>query len=123
MRRSLSIVIILSVVALLSGCIISTTPKDNPVVLLPGQAKTFTINVFPQPAKYAWYVGGNVVPGATGNSLVYIIKELTMPGLGNWQFTPPLLDDFQLPRPGTVWSRGFAFLGSPSSRLPWRTKT
>jgi hypothetical protein len=68
MRRSLSIVIILSVVALLSGCIISTTPKDNPVVLLPGQAKTFTINVFPQPAKYAWYVGGNVVPGTVWSS-------------------------------------------------------
>ena len=76
MRRSLSIVIILSVVALLSGCIISTSPKDNPVVLLPGQAKTFTINVFPQPAKYAWYVGGNVVPGETGNALIYTLNEV-----------------------------------------------
>jgi len=79
MTRSLSVVIILSVVALLSGCIISTTPKDNPVVLLPGQAKTFTIRVLPPLAKYAWYLGGNVVPGATGNSFSYMINDGLLP--------------------------------------------
>ena len=79
MRRSLSIVIMLSIVALLSGCIITTSPKDNPVVLLPGQAKTFTINVFPHPAKYAWFVSGNVVPGATGNSFSYMIDDVLLP--------------------------------------------
>jgi len=76
MKRSLSVVIMLSVVALLSGCIVSTTPKDNPVVLLPGQAKTFTINVFPQPAKYEWLVDGGVVTGATQNTYTYMLDEV-----------------------------------------------
>jgi len=79
MKRSLSVVIMLSLVALTSGCIVSTSPKDNPVVLLPGQAQTFTIRVFPQPAKYAWYVGGNVVPGATVNSFAYMIDDVVLP--------------------------------------------
>jgi outer membrane protein assembly factor BamB len=79
MKRSLSVVIILSLIAMLSGCIISTSPKDNPVVLLPGQAKTFTIRVLPQPAKYVWYVGGNVVPGATVNSFAYMIDDVLLP--------------------------------------------
>jgi predicted secreted protein len=76
MKRSLSVVIMLSVIVMLSGCIVSTTPKDNPVVLLPGQAKTFTIQVFPFPLKYVWLVDGNVVPGATRSSLVYILNEV-----------------------------------------------
>jgi len=79
MKRSLSVVIMLSLIALLSGCIVSTSPKDNPVVLLPGQAQTFTIRVLPQPAKYAWYVGGTVVPGATVNSFAYMIDDVVLP--------------------------------------------
>jgi len=76
MRRSLLILIMISVLAMLSGCIISTTPKENPVVLLPGKAKTFSIRVFPASAEYAWYVEGTLVPGAEGNTLTYMINEL-----------------------------------------------
>jgi hypothetical protein len=79
MRKALTFFTLVTVAALMSGCIVSTSPKDNPVVLLPGQAKTFTINVLPQPTKYAWYVGGIVVPDATGNNFVYIINDVLLP--------------------------------------------
>jgi hypothetical protein len=79
MKRLLSILTMLAVTSLLSGCIISTSPKDNPVVLLPGQAKTFTIRVFPQPAKFAWYLEGNLVPGAEGNTFAYTIYDVLLP--------------------------------------------
>jgi hypothetical protein len=79
MRKALTFFTLITVAAMLSGCIISTSPKEDQVVLLPGQAQTFTINVFPQPAKYAWYVGGSVVPGAKGNTYAYMIDDVLLP--------------------------------------------
>ena len=79
MRKALTFFTLITVAALLSGCIISTTPKENPVVLLPGQTQTFTITVFPTPAKYAWYVVGSVVPGAKGNTYAYMIDDVLLP--------------------------------------------
>jgi hypothetical protein len=46
MKRSLSIFIVPIVSAILSGCVISISPKEDPVVLSPKVAKTFTIPVF-----------------------------------------------------------------------------
>ena len=71
MKRSLSVVIMLSLVALLSCCIISTTPKDNPAIVLRGETKTFTIQVFPSPNQFVWTLDNEVVSGATGPSVDY----------------------------------------------------
>ena len=54
MKKSLSVVIMLSIVALLSGCIISISPKEDPVIVKPGETKSFMLFVFPFFAKYEW---------------------------------------------------------------------
>jgi len=54
MKRSLSIVIMLSIGALLSGCIVSKTPNTNDVNIPFGEQVTFSIVVFPPTATYAW---------------------------------------------------------------------
>jgi len=54
MKRSLSIVIILSLGALLSGCIVSKTPTTNDVNIPFGEQVTFSVVVFPPTATYAW---------------------------------------------------------------------
>jgi hypothetical protein len=46
MKWALSFLTLITVAALLSGCIVSASPKEDVVVFLGGQAKTFTINVF-----------------------------------------------------------------------------
>jgi hypothetical protein len=76
MRRLSIISIILMVAAMLSGCIISTTPKDNPVILSPGVAKVLTIKVLLTPQKYVWAVDGTVDPAATGNTYSYTLNDV-----------------------------------------------
>jgi len=76
MKRTSLFLSITIIAAFLSGCIISAMPKDNPVVLLPGQAKAFTIHVFPFPLKYVWLIDGSVVTGATKNTYTYMLDEV-----------------------------------------------
>ena len=40
MRKALTFFILITVAALVRGCIVSHTPTDNKVVLWPGEAKT-----------------------------------------------------------------------------------
>jgi hypothetical protein len=58
-------------IAMLSGCILSATPKDDPVVLQPGQAKTFTIKVFPSQTAIKWSLDETDIPGQTLTSYAY----------------------------------------------------
>ena len=75
MKRSLSIFIVLFVTMILSGCIISKSPKENPVLMSPCVENTFTIQTWLKPAKYAWYVDGALIPGATLNTYSYMLDE------------------------------------------------
>jgi hypothetical protein len=70
MKRSLSVVIMLSVVALLSGCIVSKTPATNDVTIPMGTQMTFSVVVFPTTATYAWTLDEAPLSN-TGNSYVY----------------------------------------------------
>ena len=70
MKRSLSIVIMLSLVALLSGCIVTKTPNTNDVTIPAGAQVTFSVLVFPPTATFAWTLDGAPLSN-TGNSYVY----------------------------------------------------
>jgi formylglycine-generating enzyme required for sulfatase activity len=70
MKRSLSILIVFMVTAMLSGCILSKTPKTNDVYIPFGEQMTFTVNVFPSNATYTWTLDG-VPQSNTGKSYVY----------------------------------------------------
>ena len=76
MKKILSILMMFLVPALLSGCIISHTPTEDPVNLTPGVAKIFTIKVFPNPVKYVWSVDGTVDTGATENTYSYMQNDV-----------------------------------------------
>jgi outer membrane protein assembly factor BamB len=76
MKRNFVISIMLMLTIILSGCIISSSPKENPVILSPGQTKTFTIKVFPSPQNYIWSVDGIVDAGATQSSYKYMLDEV-----------------------------------------------
>jgi alpha-tubulin suppressor-like RCC1 family protein len=58
MKRSSSILIVLIVTALLSGCILSKTPSTNEVAMTFGEQMTFSVKVFPTNATYAWTLDG-----------------------------------------------------------------
>ena len=75
MKRSLSILIVLFVTVILSGCIISHSPKEDPVLMSPGDTKVFKMQAFPKPAQYAWYVDGVLMSGQTINSFSYTLDE------------------------------------------------
>jgi len=70
MKRSLSVVIMLSVVALLSGCIVSKIPTTNDVTIPMGTQVTFSVVVFPPTATFAWTLDEAPLSN-TGNSYVY----------------------------------------------------
>jgi hypothetical protein len=69
MKRSLSILIVLFVTAITSGCILSKTPKTNDVQIPFGEQVTFSVNVFPT-ATYAWTLDGSPILN-TDKSYVY----------------------------------------------------
>jgi formylglycine-generating enzyme required for sulfatase activity len=75
MKRSLSILVLILFATILTGCIISYTPKEDLVVLSPGMTKTFSIDVFPTPANFAWYVDDTLMPGATLNTYTFMLDE------------------------------------------------
>ncbi len=76
MKRSLSIFIVVIFISLLSGCILSATPKDNPVVMLPGVSETFSVCAFPSPASYEWYADGVLLPGANKKTYTFSLNEV-----------------------------------------------
>jgi outer membrane protein assembly factor BamB len=65
MKRLLSILIVLIVTAMLSGCILSKTPKTNNVTMNIGEQKSFSINVFPSKATYTWTLDGSPLSNTT----------------------------------------------------------
>jgi hypothetical protein len=81
MKRLLSILIVLIVTSLLSGCIISHSQKEDPVILTSGVAKTFIVKVFPTPSEYNWYVDVNQLFISTAESTSSIRTGLI---LGLW---------------------------------------
>jgi len=70
MKRSLSVVIMLSVVAMLSGCIVTKTPNTNDVTIPFGAQVTFSVLVFPPTAAFAWTLDGAPLSNAE-RSYVY----------------------------------------------------
>ncbi len=62
--------------AMLSGCIISITPKDNPLIMSPGVTTVLTIKAYFTPIKYVWTVDDTVDPAATGNSYSYMLNDV-----------------------------------------------
>ena len=65
----------------LSGCIISATPKDNPVIMQPGVPETFSITtVFPTAKSYTWYIIEDGVEteiaGATNKSYTFTLNDI-----------------------------------------------
>jgi hypothetical protein len=58
MKKSLSILIVLFVAAMLSGCILSKTPVANDVAMDLGDRMTFSVNVLPIGGTYTWTLDG-----------------------------------------------------------------
>jgi formylglycine-generating enzyme required for sulfatase activity len=71
MKKSMSFLVLILFAAMLSGCIISATPKDKPVVMSQNQPTTFTFKVFPGKANFTWMVDGVEIAGVIGNSFNY----------------------------------------------------
>ena len=72
MRKSFVFLFIAILVSTLSGCILSKTPTDNPVIMSQNQSKTFTLSVFPKNAQFKWTVDGVEMAGVTGSSFDYV---------------------------------------------------
>jgi hypothetical protein len=70
MKRSLSILITFLIAALISGCIVSKSPKTNAVTVLPGTNTTFSVIIFPAGANYTWTLDGTPQEN-TKNSFIY----------------------------------------------------
>ena len=70
MKRSLSFLILITVAALMSGCIVAKTPNTNDVTIPLGTQVTFSVVVFPPTATFAWTLDGTPLSN-TGNSYVY----------------------------------------------------
>lgn len=75
MRKSFVFLLIAAFAAMLGGCVLPCSPTDVPVSLSYGEQKTFSILVFPKPERYAWYVDGSLVPGATRGVFKYGLTE------------------------------------------------
>ncbi len=71
MKRSLSILIVLIFMSLLSGCILSKTPKTDTIDIQLGKQVTFSVNVFPSNATYTWTLDGTPLMYVFGKSYVY----------------------------------------------------
>jgi alpha-tubulin suppressor-like RCC1 family protein len=70
MKRSLSICVVILVISLLTGCILSKSPKTNSVTSLPGSDMIFNIMVFPSGATYTWTLDNTPLADTT-NSYKY----------------------------------------------------
>jgi formylglycine-generating enzyme required for sulfatase activity len=70
MKKSVIFLVLAMLSAILYGCILSKSPNTNKVNMAVGEQKTFTINVFPSKATYAWTLDGASLPN-TGKSYVY----------------------------------------------------
>jgi formylglycine-generating enzyme required for sulfatase activity len=69
MRHSVVFIFIAMLAAVMSGCILSKTPKTNDVGIQYGQQQNFSVNVFPS-ATYTWTLDGEPVSN-TGKSYDY----------------------------------------------------
>jgi formylglycine-generating enzyme required for sulfatase activity len=74
MKRSLLIFSSLIIISLLSGCILSKTPKTKNVNIPLGKPMTFSVKIFPFNATYAWTLNGTPLSNS-GNSYVYIAEK------------------------------------------------
>jgi hypothetical protein len=72
MRKSFVFLFIIILSTILSGCVISATPTNKPVIMTQNQSKTFTLNVFPENAQFKWMVDGVEMAGVIGNSFEYV---------------------------------------------------
>ena len=70
MKKSLIVLFVAILTAILSGCILSKTPNTNDVSMNLGVQKTFSVNVFPSNATYTWTLDGESLPN-TEKSYVY----------------------------------------------------
>ncbi len=61
MRKLLSVLLLLLVSSILSGCIFSTTPTTNKVIVVPDGAQVFTVNVLSPGGTYVWRLDGEDV--------------------------------------------------------------
>jgi hypothetical protein len=71
MKRSVYLITLIFIVAILSGCIISFSPAGD-VTLNPCETKVFSVvDLAQNPKMYEWTLDGNPIPGALGNSYEY----------------------------------------------------
>jgi len=70
MRRTLTFFALITVAALLSGCIVTKTPNKNDVTIPLGAQVTFNVVVFPSDATFAWTLDEEPLPN-TGSSYLY----------------------------------------------------
>jgi formylglycine-generating enzyme required for sulfatase activity len=102
MKRVVSVFIVVIVASMVSGCILSKTPKTNDVSMDYGDHMTFSVTVFP-PATYTWTLDGEPLSN-TGSSYDYtaqagdyILEVKAKHFLGTdvqtWNIQPPILPD------------------------------
>ena len=70
MKKALSFFTLITVAALLSGCIVTKTPNTNDVTMTVGEQMTFSVLIFPPTTTFAWTLDGTPLSN-TGNSYVY----------------------------------------------------
>jgi hypothetical protein len=74
MRKNLTFFTLITVAALLGGCIVTKTPITNDVTIPLGAQVTFSVVVFPSTATFAWTLDGEPLPN-TGSSYVYTAQD------------------------------------------------
>ena len=74
MRKNLTFFTLITVAALLGGCIVTKTPLTNDVTIPLGAQVTFSVLVFPSTATYAWTLDWEPLPN-TGRSYVYTAQD------------------------------------------------
>jgi len=61
MKKTISGLLAVLIAVISSGCIVSGTPKEDPVFVFPGTTKTFTIKAFPENGELVWLLDGEEV--------------------------------------------------------------
>ena len=59
MRKSVLFLFIVMLTAILNGCLLSKSPNTNDVTMTLSEQKTFSVNIFPSNATYAWTLDGS----------------------------------------------------------------
>jgi hypothetical protein len=127
MKKSVVFLFIAILTAILSGCIISSSPSNTQVISYPDKSTTFQIKTFPNNAKFTWELDGTVIEGANTDSYQYlpikdgvadhtlIIKATDIFGVTTkeWKIT----DDEDVVTTQTIGPDGGTMLGPPSSML------